>query len=382
MRIAINASSLLSPATGIASYTRNLAHALLNSGEVEAFFFYAMGWSRNLRETSLPAVQPLKNVIKKLVPHPYEISRFLQKRRFCAGMARYRPDIYHEPNYLAFPFDGPLVLTVHDLSHIRYPETHPAGRVKAMNKYVPLSVERAAQIITDSEFVKREIVKHFRVSPAKVHAIHLGVGGHYVPRSAEQTAAALKAHGLAYRNYIFAVGTLEPRKNLIQAINAHSGLPQAARKRMPLVIAGMKGWLTRELDARIRVAEERGEVRWLGYVSAADLPLLYSGARLFVYPSLYEGFGLPVLEAMASGVPVITSDQASLPEVAGDAAIMVDPHDFAGLRDAMLRMIEDEEETGRRAKLGRIQAARFTWQACAEKTLAVYRQAIATAGKT
>ncbi|OGA52340.1 MAG: hypothetical protein A3F74_08875 [Betaproteobacteria bacterium RIFCSPLOWO2_12_FULL_62_58] len=376
MRIAINASSLLSPATGIASYTRNLAQALLESGKVEAFFFYGVAWSRGVRDVPLPAAMPVKSLVRKLVPYAYEVNRFVQQRMFNAGVARYQPDVYHDPNYLAFSFDGPVVITIHDMSHIRYPEMHPESRVNAMNKYLPPSIALAVQIIVDSEFVKSEVVNHFGVDPARVHAIHLGVAGHYTPRRAEESASALMPYGLAYRAYILAVGTLEPRKNLIQAIDAYAGLPEAVRKSTPLVIAGMKGWLTEELQTRIRKYEDKGEVRWLGYVPGEVLPVLYSGARFLVYPSLYEGFGLPVLEAMASGIPVITSNRASLPEVAGEAAIVVDPDDREALREAMLRMLEDEQEAKRRSELGLAQAARFTWRACAEKTLAVYRKAI------
>ena len=380
IKLAMNATSLLSPGTGIAAYTRNLAQALLQTGQVEANFFYYAGWSRNLREVSLPALSPLKRFVKTLVPRAYEVSRLVQQWRFRTGVAEYRPNLYHEPNYLAFRFDGPTVITVHDLSHVRYAETHPADRVRAMNKFLPRAVEAASQIIVDSRFVKDEVVSHFGVDPAKVHAIHLGVGKNFAPRSTEELGPVLARLGLSANRYILAVGTLEPRKNLLQAIDAYAGLPEAVRKSTPLVIAGMKGWLTGQLEARIRKYEDRGEVRWLGYVPTEILPMLYSGARMLVYPSLYEGFGLPVLEAMASGIPVIASNQASLPEVAGEAGVMVDPHDREALRDAMLRLTEDEQEARRRIDLGLAQAARFTWDSCAEKTLAVYRRALATFG--
>ncbi len=380
IKLAMNATSLLSPGTGIAAYTRNLAEALLESGQVEAQFFYYLGWSRILREVSLPALSPLKRLVKKLVPRPYEVSRLVQQWRFRKGVVKYRPDLYHEPNYLAFRFDGPIVITVHDLSHVRYPEMHPADRVRAMNKFLPRSMETASQIIVDSRFIKDEVVSYFGVDPAKVHAIHLGVGKNFAPRSAEDLGPVLARLGLSAKRYILAVGTLEPRKNLLQAIDAYAGLPEAIRKSTPLVIAGMKGWLAEELQTRIRKYEDRGEVRWLGYVSAEVLPMLYSGARMLVYPSLYEGFGLPVLEAMASGIPVIASNQASLPEVAGEAGIMVDPRDCEALRDAMLRLIEDEQEVRCRIDLGIAQAARFTWRSCAEQTLAVYKRAFATFG--
>jgi alpha-1,3-rhamnosyl/mannosyltransferase len=313
---------------------------------------------------------------KKLLPHPYELSRFLQQRLFRKGVRAYRPHIYHDPNYLAFRFDGPIVITVHDLSHVRYPETHPAERVHAMNKFLPRAIEMASQIIVDSHFVKQEVVNHFRVDSRKVHAIHLGVGDDFSQRPADAVRHALASFGLTFKSYIFAVGTLEPRKNLIQAIDGYVGLPETIRTSTPLVIAGMKGWLSGDIEARIRKHEERGEVRWLGYVPAAILPMLYSGASMLVYPSLYEGFGLPVLEAMASGIPVITSNRASLPEVAGDVGFTLDPQDVDGLRARMRSLIEDKDEAARRGALGIARARQFTWKACAERTLAVYNDAI------
>jgi len=375
LKLAMNVTSLLSPATGIASYTRNLAEMLLRSGEVEAYFF-CLGWSRSMRVRAMRGLAPLKKLIVKLIPFPYEISRYYQQSTFNDGIKRYRPEVYHDPNYLAYRFDGPIVVTVHDLSHVRYPETHPKIRVEAMNKYLPRTIERADEIIVDSMFVKNEVVSHFGIDAAKVNAIHLGVSGSYAPRSSNEIAPILARFGLRAKRYILSVGTLEPRKNLIRTLEAYAALPARTKREMPLVIAGMKGWLAEELEEKIRRYEERHEVRWLGYVPARFLPMLYSGAKLFVYPSLYEGFGLPVLEAMASGVPVVTSNQASLPEVAGEAAITVEPHDCDAVRDAMRRLIEDEQEAERRADLGLAQAARFTWGACAQKTLDVYRKAL------
>ena len=376
IKLAINATALLYPGTGIATYTRNLADALLQTNEVDILFFYGFGWSGNVRDVAIPALNLLGKLAKKLVPNAYEVSRFLQQRLFRKGLVGYRPDIYHDPNYLSFRFDGPIVITVHDLSHVRYPETHPAIRVKAMNKFLPQAMETASNIIVDSGFVKDEVVNHFGVDPHKVHVIYLGVGENYAPRSAEELGSVLARFDLSAKSYIFAVGTLEPRKNLIQAIDAYVGLPEAIRKSTPLVIAGMKGWLSGQIEARIRKHEERGEVRWLGYVPAETLPLLYSGASMLVYPSLYEGFGLPVLEAMASGIPVITSNRASLPEVAGDVGLAVEPADVEGLRAYMRSLIEDKDEAARRGSLGIARARLFTWQACAQQTLAVYKKAI------
>ncbi len=377
IRLALNAWSLMSTHTGIASYTRNLALALQRSGAVDLTLFYGLNWSSEVRDSPAPGVNSVKVWVKRLVPKPYDVMRFVQQRRFSAGIRGLHCDLYHEPSFLPFRFDGPTVITVHDLSPLRYPETHPPARVREVMARLPHAVQGASAIITDSVFIKNELIQSFNVDPVRVTATPLGVAPEYRPRTAEETAATLAAYDVKYRSYIFAVGTLEPRKNMIQAIDAFAGLPEAIRKTTPLVIAGMKGWLSEQLEARIRQYENRGEVRWLGYVPAEDLPLLYSGASMLVYPSLYEGFGLPVLEAMASGIPVITSNRASLPEVAGDVGIMVDPEDVEGLREQMRRLIEDRKEAARRGALGIERARLFTWQACAEKTLAVYKQAIA-----
>lgn len=377
IRLAMNGSSLLMPHTGIASYTRNLALALRASGAAELSMFYGVGWSEEIRSSPLPGAGGLKDAILKLIPRPYWLKRLgIQQHRFDAGVRGRGFDLYHEPAFLPFRFDGPIVITIHDLSPLRYPETHPPERVANFRRYLPDAIERAARIIVDSAFVGREVIEMFGVDPARVKPTLLGVSADYRPRTAAETAAVMAKYGLERERYVFAVGTLEPRKNLIQAIEAHSLLPETVRRRAPLVVAGAKGWVTGALEERIAAAERSGDVRWLGYVPAAELPLLYAAARLFVYPSIYEGFGFPPLEAMASGVPVVSSNQASLPEVAGDAAVMVDPYDREALREAMRTFVEDDEEVRRRAALGYVQAAKFTWQKCSEQTVGVYRQAM------
>jgi alpha-1,3-rhamnosyl/mannosyltransferase len=173
---------------------------------------------------------------------------------------------------------------------------------------------------------------------------------------------------------------LEPRKNLAAAIRAFGALSERVRGATPLVIAGQRGWLSREIESLIHTGEAAGWLRFLGFVPQEELPVIYAGARLFVYPSRYEGFGLPVVEAMASGVPVITSSVSCLPEIAGDAADLVHPDDTDGLRISMERLLEDE---GRRVELrarGIERAKRFSWQRCAEETVAVYRRVAGAGG--
>ena len=290
-------------------------------------------------------------------------------------MRRKDCDLYHEPGFLPFRFDGPTVITIHDLSPLRFPEAHPALRVQEFREQLPKAIARAASIIVDAESVREEIIETFGVPADRVQAIHLGVAPNYHPRTAEETAVARQSYQIEHGQYVLAVGTLEPRKNLMQAIDAYAGLPEAIRRTTPLVIAGMRGWLVSELETRLRQLEARGEVRWLGFVPNEALPSLYSGATMLVYPSIYEGFGLPVLEAMASGIPVVTSNRSSLPEVAGNVGVLVDPEDTEGLRSAMEKLIEDKQEARRLGQLGIVRAGQFTWKDCAKKTIAIYQKA-------
>ncbi len=374
LKLVLNAWSLMSPQTGIAAYTRNLARALQANEVVKPYFFYGLHWSDEIRDTPMRAMGVTKNAILKLVPKPYEVAQTVKQWRFNAGVRKFRPDVYHEPNYLSLKFDGPTVITIHDLSHIKYANTHPAERVRVMNKLLPGCIARAAAIIVDSNFIGSEVIKEFGVPPEKVHPIYLGVSAEFRPRPYTEIARDLSEYDLSPGSYVLAVGTLEPRKNLIQAINAYVGLPESVRKRMPLAIAGMKGWLSGSLEARIRQFEARGEVRWLGYVPKEVLPELYAGAKALIYPSLYEGFGLPALEAMASGIPVITSNRSSLPEVVGDVGLVVDPEDVDDLRLQLCRVFEDRDLGARLGILGIERAKSFTWGACAAQTLAVYKK--------
>ncbi len=268
------------------------------------------------------------------------------------------------------------MVSIHDLSWIRYPETHPKERVAIMNRILPLALERVQHVLTDSEFVRQEVIDEFGVSEERVTATLLAPRALFKPRDAVSCAATLTKHNLQQRSYFLVVGTLEPRKNVETAVRAHAGLPEAIRRRFPLVLVGMRGWLTSRLEGELKAPVERGEVRPLGFVTDEQLADLYSGTTALLYPSVYEGFGLPPLEAMACGSPVITSNVSSLPEVAGTAAVTHDPMDTDALRDAMNRFIDDEEFWLEKAAASVKQAALFSWERCARETIAVYRAAM------
>jgi alpha-1,3-rhamnosyl/mannosyltransferase len=206
--------------------------------------------------------------------------------------------------------------------------------------------------------------------------VHNGVSSRFRPYAINATRAVLARHGLVHGCYFAAVGTLEPRKNLHTALAAHARLPAALRRAVPLVLIGIEGWLTGPLHAALSASLRDGSVRKLGYVPDDEMPLLMAGALALVYPSIYEGFGLPVLESMAAGVPVLCSTAQALREVAGNAALMCDPADTDGFAEAMQALIDDSALRGRLSAAGCARARNFSWRQTAEDTLDVYRQVL------
>lgn len=280
--------------------------------------------------------------------------------------------LYHEPNYVAPPLECRLVVTVHDLSHLRFPQYHPAARVRWLERFLPETLARACKVITCSEFSRQEILSLLGLPPAQVVVVPLGLDARFHPQEAAALYDALGRYGLKPQEYIVAVGTLEPRKNLLRLLEAYTTLPAHLRRRFPLVLAGPKGWQTQALWPRLEPLARRGEVRWLGYVDEADLPKLYAGAAVFAYLSVYEGFGLPVLEAMGCGAPVLTSQASAMASWVGDAAALVDPLDVAAIREALARLLEDRRWARSLGARGQAVAGRFSWTRCASETLAVY----------
>ncbi len=375
-RVAVNAVSLWRPLTGIGQYTWNLARCWAASGSLAPRYFYGRDWSADAQPRQAPGLGLVKRAVKSLVPRPYEVSRMLMQRGFDrAARASDRGlgafDAYFEPGFLPFRFDGPTVVTVHDLSHVRFAHTHPPARVRIMEKLLPPALARAAHILTDSHFQRAEILNHYGVAPERVSVVHLGVGADFRPRRENECTDVLQRHGLRYRGYLLAVGTLEPRKNLGLVLDAYARLPAPVRSRHALVVAGVRGWNVEDLAPRLRALARLGGVRPLGFVDDGDLPKLYSAASALVYPSLYEGFGLPALEAMASRIPVIVSDCASLPEVVGDAGIQVTPDDAPALTLAIEALLGDPAQWERRSLTGLERARGFTWETCAETTAGI-----------
>lgn len=288
--------------------------------------------------------------------------------------------IYHEPCYILRPYSGPKICTVHDLSHIRYPYYHPKQRVKFLLDNLPGSIYEADHIITASEFIRNEIIDLFNISPIKVTCVYHGVSKAFKARRFIDIKSVLAIYGLHEKSYLLSVGTLEPRKNLEHLIQAFNQLPEKQRKKYPLVVIGIKGWHTHPLVKMMQPLIKKEQLYCLGYVPEAYLPFLYSGAFGFLYISIYEGFGLPILEAMASGIPTLTSSESAMPEVVGDAAMQVNPFDIEMITDQLNHLINDLTLRDRLKQLGPIQAAKFSWESCVEGTIGVYQQTLKYSG--
>ncbi len=376
VQVGINAVPILSPLTGVGQYTYRLITELRQLLPMAPWLFYGTSWGQEMRSAAPAGAREINNAIKRFLPNPHLVTRFLKQARFSMGAHEHSLDLYHEPAFLAYRFRGPTVVTVHDISWIRHPETHPMERLREMNRFMPKVIEHAAHIVVDSDFVREEVMRYYGVPGNRVTTVLLGVSPEFAPIEARQCMPVLGQFGLQFGQYLLAVGTLEPRKNLSTALAAFARLPEAIRSRYPLVVAGMNGWGMENFSEMQRRMISKGQVRMLGYVAQRDLPALYSGARLFVYPSLYEGFGLPPLEAMACGVPVIASHRASLPEVVGSAGLLVDPMDDRGIAENIQALIEDQTLHADLSKLGRERAQTFTWRKFAHETIAVYRKVI------
>lgn len=366
LRLILSVEALSPPLSGIGRYAWELASRLPLSGSVENIRFFHQGrWIVNPADLLNPKFHPLRKTwLQKKEP------KWLRDQRL---KLQCRDRLFHGPNYFLPAYSGNGVATIHDLSVFRFPETHPVERIKQFEACFMATLGKASHLITDTEAIRREVIETFSWPEERITAIPLGVADSYRPHSPQEFSGILAGYGLEHGSYSLCVSTIEPRKKIDCLLSAYGRLPAAVRTRYPLVLVGSTGWNSDDLHKQIKRCCAEGWLRYLGFVPEESLPVLYAGARLFVYPSIYEGFGLPVIEAMASGVPVITSTDPALLEVAGASALTVDPEDDGALLQAITRGLEDFDWRVKAAEAGLLRAGQFTWSRCVEQTVQVYR---------
>ena len=388
MKIVLGIDAIKYPLTGIGRYAYELAKGFQSLADIEKIFF--------LKESQIHAdlkllesiahvdkPKPIKHLIRSIlgsfepVVRVYQIQHDLRESK---ALQPYRNAVFHGPDYYLPKHEGPCLTTFHDLSVFKYPEFHPKTRLNYMGKELPKALKRADVIITDSNYTREEVIDYSGFDPSRVLAIPLAASQEFKLRTENECQETLRRFQLTYKNYVLYAGTLEPRKNLNSLLDAYESLPEKLRLHTPLVVAGYKGWRSDDVHERLKKAHAAGLAKYLGFVSAKDLSILFSAAKSFVYPSIYEGFGLPVLEALASGVPVVCSDATSLPEVAGGCALMCNHADVHALVQLLTKSLEDQEWRQTAITKGLQQAATFSWQKTVNKTLDAYRLAATLKG--
>jgi glycosyltransferase involved in cell wall biosynthesis len=306
------------------------------------------------------------------VPTPHEIFRAAWEHTFVPLSARrHGLNVFHSPNYtLPFTLPCPSVVTVHDLAFMdrRFHKTRLRLYLTLLTK---LSLRRADHVIAVSEYTKRQVEAYFPFLKGRVSVVYSGLDPSFVGTPSTNGNGT---SGGRSKPYILFVGSIEPRKNLPRLIRAFERAMSDTDLPHELVLCGPLGWRYGAVEEAFRRSPLRERIRRTGYVPSADLPSLYAGADLLAYPSLDEGFGFPVLEAMASGTPVVTSDRSSLPEVAGGAAVTVSPSDEGAIADAISTVLTDRDLANNLAERGRVRASEFTWDRAASQTIDIYRR--------
>ncbi len=379
MTIYFDISAAVHRRAGLGRYAESLARALLaQSTNLPIYQSTRFAFFYN-REAGIEPLVGLEHVPAATVNLGYKPWRMLvwlgQLGR--VGFNRLLPGatLYHATEHLLLPLRGVhTVLTVHDLIFRRYPRHHKRLNRWYLNATMPLFCRRADHIIAVSEQSKRDVIAAYGIPPEKITVVYEAADPRFCPQPAEAVAAVRARYRLPERHLLF-VGTIEPRKNLGRLLAAFERL-HAAGLTDALVIVGKRGWLYDDFFARLENSPAQGAVIFPGFVPDADLPAVYASAQALAFPSEFEGFGLPVLEAMACGTPVVCSNTSSLPEVAGDAALLIDPLDADALTDALRRVLTASDLAIDLRARGFAQAARFSWARAALETLAVYRRAM------
>jgi alpha-1,3-rhamnosyl/mannosyltransferase len=391
MRVVLNQLAALGRKTGIGHYTDQLLRGLVRQAGPDRIEGFPTGWVRQARElaararpylegggpTRLPGGQPPRphnpgRLRSTVLQHLRQCVQTVVARHFRTVCARANYDLYHEPNFIPLPCDRPTVATFHDLSVLLHPEWHPADRVAYYERNFRRTLGQCVHYLTVSEFTRQEVIHTLGIAPDQVTRVYNGIRPELGPQPREEVVKALHRLALPPR-YLLYVGTIEPRKNVLLLLRAYCALPGPLRERWPLLLVGSWGWNAGAVAEYLGgVARHRG-VLHVGYLGDQDLVTVYNGARALVYPSLYEGFGLPPVEMLACGGAVLASTAGALVETVGEQAHLVEPEDFDGWYKALLRVLKDDDWWHALRDGARAAAQPFSWDRCAADTLRVYR---------
>lgn len=379
MKILTNLNCLTPPLTGIGQYARNLTLRLKKYPEiVQLKAYYRNRWLKNsqldiflecLDAPTTSSRLDVKNILRsqlRKLPGSYRLRHALQSSAFRNATAGYNDYVYWEPGLALQPFDGRCVATVYDLSHVTVPQYHPAQRVAFLNHELERTFNTADHIITISKMMRDEIVAYTGLPLENLTVIPPAADTSFRVLSEESKEHTRIRLGLPQR-YILMVGTLEPRKNISRIITAYQHLPDSLRQRWPLVSVGAKGWNDKGLSRDARQLLRKGQLIPLGYVPQSDLPLITASAGLVAYLSIYEGFGMPIVEALACGVPVLTSRSTSMHEITGDSAFLANPLDVDDIASGLSRALEDEARRSILSHQGPAIAASYDWEVSAKR---------------
>lgn len=369
MRIGINALLLKRQKTGTISYIYNLINSL---NKIDRKNEYVLFTNQQFQENDLSLQDNF--LIKKLgllEQNPYQ-RIWWEQFHLSKVLTRLKIDLLHSPSQVTLLNSSTkLILTIHELTYLIYPEFLPKHKYLYYRYFVPLSIYKADKIIAVSDNLKKDILRFFKLPQDKIEVIYCGVNHIFRPIDKNIAKNAIRKRFGITDDYILYVGTIEPKKNLKRLIEAYYQLKKDVN-RYKLVIAGPKGWLYSEIYKTIKKLNIANDIIFTGYLHSQGLLFLYNAASVFVYPSFYEGFGLPVVEAMACGIPVITSNTSALPEVAKDAAILINPLDTKDLLESIKAVLDNPVLVKELSIKGLNRARQFSWEETAKKTLNIY----------
>ncbi len=378
MRIGIDISRTVEEKTGVGWYTSHLVQGVARVDRVNQYYLYPCFWycvPTGFRRVKYPKQRNF-HLVDRWLTHRAAREKWRDPELGGASTLG-SVDVLHCTAYTAPPLhEVGLVVTIHDLSFLTHAAFHEQANITFCTRECHRAARRAAKIIVPSEATKRDVVRYLHLDEDRIHVIYEAAGEDFGPVQDREAIRNVLAGHTIDRNYVLFVGTVEPRKNLRRLLEAFLHVVRTRPDgRELLVVAGGKGWRNTDTHAFVQQSGLTDRVRFLGYVSNFDLRVLYSAATVFAYPSLYEGFGLPVIEAMACGCPVVTSRVSSLPEVAGDAGLLVEPTDVGDIATAVGTVLDDRELRQKLRTAGLERAAQFSWDKAARETVRVYEQA-------